>query len=85
MGVVVQGEGCCRSAGDSVLLSPGIAWAIRANGLHSFHTSTSDLTIVAYHPDSDFGPTDSDHPMLNRTLVDGVSAAGRLRVVDTGG
>jgi hypothetical protein len=23
--------------------------------------------VLAFHPDSDFGPTDEDHPMLNRT------------------
>jgi len=27
------------------------------------------MDIIAYHPDSDFGPTDIDHPMLNRTYI----------------
>ena len=26
------------------------------------------LDVIAWHPDSDFGPTDQDHPMINRTL-----------------
>ena len=30
------------------------------------------MCVIAYHPDSDFGPTDDDHPMVNRTIVDGV-------------
>ena len=32
------------------------------------------MDVVAYHPDSDTGPTHDDHPMLNRTIVEGVSA-----------
>jgi hypothetical protein len=33
------------------------------------------LRVIAYHPDSDFGPTHEDHPMINRTMVGGVSAS----------
>jgi len=25
--------------------------------------------VIAWHPDSDFGPRDDDHPMINRTLI----------------
>ena len=32
------------------------------------------MAVIAYHPDSDFGPTHEVHPMINRTIVDGVSA-----------
>jgi len=32
------------------------------------------MDVIAFHPDSDFGATDIDHPMINRTIVDGVSA-----------
>ena len=31
--------------------------------------------MIAFHPDSDFGPAPEDHPMINRTMVDGVSAS----------
>ncbi|MSQ82944.1 MAG: hypothetical protein EXR77_08510 [Myxococcales bacterium] len=27
------------------------------------------LDVLAWHPDSDFGPTDQTHPMVNRTLL----------------
>ena len=27
------------------------------------------MDVVAFHPDSDWGPTDAAHPMLNRTYV----------------
>jgi len=30
--------------------------------------------VIAFHPDSDFVPQDEDHSMINRTMVDGVSA-----------
>ena len=33
------------------------------------------MDVIAYHPDSDFGPQDEDHPMINRTIVDGVQAS----------
>ena len=41
---------------------------------HAFHTRDQFLKICVYHPDSDTGPTTDDHPMVNRTLVNGVSA-----------
>jgi hypothetical protein len=44
--------------------------------LHYFKTpADSSMTVIAYHPDSDVGSKDDDHPMVNRTIVDGVSAA----------
>ena len=43
---------------------------------HAFETPEgSELDVVAFHPDSDFGPAPKDHPMVNRTIVDGVSAS----------
>jgi len=33
------------------------------------------MRVIAYHPDSNFGATDIDHPMINRTMVNGVSAS----------
>ena len=44
-------------------------------GTHAFRTEEGKfMDVIAYHPDSDFGPQDEEHPMLNRTIVDGVSA-----------
>lgn len=48
---------------------------IPTDGQHSFFTDDSEMDVIAYHPDSDTGPTHDDHPMINRTIVDGVSAA----------
>jgi hypothetical protein len=50
-------------------------FCIHAEGHHKFQTPYGeDMRVLAYHPDSDFGPTHQNHPMLNRTMVDGVSA-----------
>lgn len=74
IGVVVRGRGQCVTPDGTTELLPGTLWRIPADGLHRFRTDGHALQIVAWHPDSDFGPTDDAHPMLNRTLVDGVKA-----------
>jgi len=71
LGMIVAGSGICRTAAGDCQLKPGMLWTIRPDGLHSFHTAGSGLRLVAFHPDSDFGPTRDDHPMLNRSHVDG--------------
>ena len=71
VGMIVDGRGICRTTDDQVSLVPGMVFAIRPGGLHSFHTSEVPLRIIAWHPDSDFGPTHEEHPMLNRTFVQG--------------
>jgi hypothetical protein len=43
-------------------------------GAHSFRTEDEGMCVIAYHPDSDFGPTDDEHPMINRTIVGGQRA-----------
>ena len=45
-------------------------------GTHKFRTpENSGMDVIAFHPDSDFGPEDVDHPMINRTIVGGVPAS----------
>lgn len=74
IGVVVSGRGQCVTPEGTTELERGLIWRIPADGLHRFRTEGEPLLIVAWHPDSDFGPTDDDHPMLSRSFVDGVSA-----------
>lgn len=74
IGVVVRGRGQCVTPEGATDLVGGMIWRIPADGLHRFRTEGYPLDIVAWHPDSDFGPTDDDHPMLRKTFVDGVSA-----------
>jgi mannose-6-phosphate isomerase-like protein (cupin superfamily) len=74
IGVVVSGTGQCVTPEGVTDLVPGMLWRIPADGLHRFRTEGDSIRIVAWHPDSDTGPTDDDHAMLRRTLVNGVSA-----------
>jgi hypothetical protein len=68
-GVIVSGQGRCVLPGEEVALRAGLAFVIPAQAQHSFHTDGEALRVIAYHPDSDFGPRDEDHPMINRTII----------------
>ncbi|MBL8250065.1 MAG: cupin domain-containing protein [Candidatus Competibacter sp.] len=69
VGVILRGTGECRTPGGVYPLSPGMGWYIPAGCLHSFFTAEDSLDVIAWHPDSDFGPRDDDHPMINRTVI----------------
>ena len=71
IGIVKRGGGRCVTPAGSVALVPGLFFHIPTNGVHKFQTDREDMDVIAYHPDSDFGPTHQEHPMVNRTLVDG--------------
>ncbi len=89
LGLVLSGHGTCiaRNGGadHTIPLEPGMIFCIRASGRHRFSTGPgAELRVLAYHPDSDCGPTDDDHPMINRTMVDGVSARELASIRTTG-
>jgi hypothetical protein len=75
LGVVARGEGIAfgpRPGGDlHVALQPGSMFMLPAHEMHAFSTveSQRSLDVIAFHPDSDWGPTDGTHPMLNRTYL----------------
>jgi quercetin dioxygenase-like cupin family protein len=69
VGTIVRGSGICRAGGREYALSPGMGWVIPTGLPHCFHTAADALDVIAWHPDSDFGPTDEDHPMKNRTIL----------------
>jgi len=74
-GIVYRGNGICVLGEDvKVELEPGMLWVIEPGTLHGFNTLDSVMDVIAFHPDSDFGATDDDHPMVNRTIVDGQPA-----------
>ena len=75
VGSIASGEGECRTPERTFRLTPGTIFVIPAESEHSFHTVDSELRVIAWHPDSDTGPRHDDHPMVNRTIVDGVSAS----------
>lgn len=69
IGVIARGHGTCHTHSGEHALAPGLGWWIPAGVRHHFATGLASLDVLAWHPDSDFGPTDGDHPMVNRTLV----------------
>jgi quercetin dioxygenase-like cupin family protein len=75
VGMIAAGTGVCRTDEGDVELRPGVVFVIDPDGLHSFHTADDSLLVIAWHPDSDCGPTHQDHPMLNRTIIEGRSAS----------
>jgi hypothetical protein len=75
-GLVIRGRGECVTPSARTRLVPGVCFIIETDGLHYFRTPDNEqMTVIAFHPDSDMGPKDDDHPMVNRTIVEGVSAS----------
>jgi len=74
-GLVFKGQGeCIVPDADPIPLRAGCVFIVPTDALHSFNTHAETMAVIAFHPDSDTGMTDDDHPMVNRTIVDGVSA-----------
>ena len=76
-GVIARGSGAAFNGDENcvVHLERGMVWWMPPGTDHGFMTeSLATMDVVAWHPDSDTGPSDEDHPMLNRTMVDGISA-----------
>jgi len=74
-GITVAGRGVASFPAGSVPLEPGACWFLQTGGQHRFFTEKEELLVTAWHPDSDFGPTHDNHPMLNKTMVGEISAA----------
>lgn len=73
VGVIVSGRGLCKTPTETIDLYPGLIFIIEKDAFHSFFTTDEELRVVAYHPDSDFGPTNENHPMINKTIIHEVS------------
>lgn len=86
VGVVARGEGVCITPWEDVPMLPGTQFLImpengetkadkngvmQAVGLHNFKTFTDAMDVVAFHPSSDWGPTDEAHPMILQTKLVG--------------
>lgn len=72
IGIILAGSGVCRTPDGETPLGPRMFWYIPSGLHHSFHTDALSLDVLAWHPDSDFGPSFDSHPMVNRTIVGGV-------------
>jgi hypothetical protein len=74
IGIVARGRGRCVTPDSEYPLEPAIGWFLPVESAHCFFTDEYSMDVIAWHPDSDTGPSDEEHPMLNRTYVEGVSA-----------
>ena len=77
-GFIFIGGATCETPDESFELNSGQIFFLKKETKHKFrsdHNKNIIMKLVAYHPDSDFGATDEDHPMLNKTIVNGVSAS----------
>lgn len=72
-GMIAKGEGVCIvEGGHAMELNAGDLFYIARNTIHHFATRDSTMDVIAYHPDSDWGPAHDEHPMINRTWVQGL-------------
>ena len=74
LGVVLKGKGICEHQEGQNDLVPGKVFMIPKDCEHRFQTDNNELVVVAFHPDSDYGPEHQDHPMINKTVIKGISA-----------
>jgi hypothetical protein len=90
IGIVAKGNGECITPFGLLPLRKGMIFVIKEGddikseigldgktypvGSHCFRTLNETMDVIAFHPDSDFGATDINHPMINRTIVNGISA-----------
>ncbi len=68
-GIVLSGSGNCVSDAKTEKLNTGDVFYIPPFVKHKFDTEEECMNIIAFHPDSDWGPTDEIHPMINRTII----------------
>jgi hypothetical protein len=79
LGVVISGSGyaCINPREDEdgnqtesrYGLEAGMLFCLEEHELHRFCTEYNGMRIMAYHPDGDWGPTDHNHSMINRTYI----------------
>ena len=73
IGCVIEGSGISDVWENGEIVSrsleAGTNFCLEENELHRFRTDDSSMVVVAWHPDGDWGPTDHNHTMLNRTYI----------------
>ena len=77
MGCIADGAGVAKGvqydgAGEEweANLQKGTLFYLAKHTEHCFVTMSEHLDVIVFHPDSDWGATDEDHPMINRSLMD---------------
>lgn len=69
VGLIYDGEGACLTPNGETPMRQGDTFIIPAHSLHWFKTTDQAMRIIVFHPDSEFGPTDEVHQMLEATLI----------------
>jgi hypothetical protein len=73
IGCVSEGHGysCLATAGreTEMPLIEGELFMLEEQELHRFKTTDKSMKVIPYHPDGDWGPTDHNHSMINRTYL----------------
>jgi quercetin dioxygenase-like cupin family protein len=69
IGLVARGRGICRAPTGDFAMEQGDVFVIPTGALHGFTTEGDTMDIIAFHPDSQVGPTDERHQMLEATLL----------------
>lgn len=67
LGIIIRGKGYAETPKGKFLLEPGIAFCVKEREIHRFITENDNLDAISFHPDGDWGPTDDNHTLLNRT------------------
>lgn len=66
--IVISGEVFCETPSHAPVTCNRGSIIILPNGaLHRFRTNSTGMKFVAFHPDSEFGPTPKNNPMFNKT------------------
>jgi len=74
LGCVINGSGIACFGESKIeeekILETGTAFCLAEQERHRFKTLDDTMIVVAFHPDGDWGPTDKNHSMLNRTYIE---------------
>ena len=73
LGIVISGQGWEVSQAPLIKseLREGSIFVVAPWQEHAFETTNKDLKFIVFHPNSDYGPTRNDHPLINQTFVNG--------------
>jgi len=69
IGAIFDGDGVCITPGKTTRMSQGDVFVIPTDAEHHFETTSEHMRIIVFHPDSEFGPTDERHQMLEATIM----------------
>jgi len=69
LGIIFRGKGYAESKENRYDLTPGCVFCMEEQEVHRFVTEGNQLSVISFHPDGDWGPTDQNHTLLNRTYL----------------